>query len=450
MGSLSVKGCCSASNSSVNANFSLENALDFNSEDAINAQPFLNILEKCKISISFATNCIHISNAMPTDIPCCLTIGCPQVLQRPSTDFIFLIDLSKLTETEWLNAIKKSLELALEHADGNDRICVIGFNSQFINCTGLVAASCVGKLKIARVIKSLAGEGEQNIVNAINFAFQVLKSRKFINQHACVIFFSVSNSPSPLSAIEDIKALLSENHELDYSFNSFGLGPDYNPELLHLLSTGTYIHIQSPSFLSPVFKSFISTFFIGRLCNFQLDLSVTSMVPVRISKIYPHPKSIAFGETLSIVCVINVIIFSVDVRDTLQINAVVRYKKKSIDKNSSIEVFGEDWVINEIFVDEVTMAEFFKEKFLDVIQEMMIFDLEIGNKMLEYAIKEARASSIGKSDLLNSFLKEIENLQKELAVNNDWGGLNKTIIFLFIRKHCGVPIENSFPNKFFN
>jgi len=174
------------------------------------------------------------------------------------------------------------------------------------------------------------------------------------------------------------------------------------------------------------------------------------MVPVRISKIYPHPKSILFGETLSIVCVINVIIFSIDVRDTLQMNAQVRYKKKSINANSSIEVFGEDWVINEIYVDEVTMAEFFKEKFLDVIQEMMTFDLEIGNKMLEYAIKEAQASSIGKSDLLDSFLKEIENLQSELTVNNDWGRLNKAIIFSFIRKHCGVPIENNFPHKIFN
>ena len=421
-------------------------AFNFQDDEPVTIIPasFSKFLQKSKLSLNFATNYIHITTSFPVDLPVSLTFECAEPIEKLGSDIVCIIELSRRISSSWLDAIQKCLTHAIKELSPNDRLSLVGFNSKVYKLIGLVAGTYSGKLKLNRVVKELACEGDTEVVEAVKMGLRVLKNRIYINNNSSVVLLSASPDLNSNSALERAEESLEEFKDIEFSFNSIGLSSGHSAELLNFYSlTGNYRAIASPCSLSEAFPGIFTSLKTGKIHNLALSISASSAIPVEISKVFKHSSTLQFGKTLSIVFLMTAKHFIGEMNERIHLNAKITHKFECFECRESIDVYGPSWIIEEIEIDEGVMGEYFKEKILESMLAAIDGNLASAKKVMDAVVGEAKESYIGNSKIFASFLGEIVKLQVQIGMDSEWSENNKSMMLSVLRRFWGKPLAYS-------
>lgn len=446
MGTRVVKECCQTKQSSsyLNITSDLGHSFEYQDDESILINPvsYKDDSNTKKACVEFGSNYIRLSAAMPLEVPVSFNFECPKPINILGNDILFVLELSDAT-VEWLEVMKAALIGVVQMVGPNDRIGILGFNNRVIKLSGLVAGDVSGKLKLERVIRDMKAEGSADLLEAVRLALYLLKGRLFVNNNASVILFSVTPDEFPESAMERAEHCFTEYKDLEYSINGFGLGDFHNSELLNYISlSGVYTYIPHPVSFNKHLTSVFPSILTGKIHNLALSLSVSSLLPVEISKIFQHPSSLDYGSTLNIIFLMNFAIVNENAKDRVHINAKISHKFDCFECSGSIDVYGPAWNIEEILPDEGVMIDFFKEKTVQNLLMAMDKEFNVAVKIVEGTIFEGKMSSVGNCEKMTQFLRKIENLKENLVTVGRWTEEIKAVIYSFIRRLWGKSLKN--------
>lgn len=445
MGSKVVKECFETKQNSSNLNITtdLGHSFDYQDDESIAINPIIydEYSNTSKIRVKFAHNVIRLNPAMPLEVPVSLEFECPRPANKLGNDILIVVELSQAT-AEWLDIIKSSLVGILHNLGSCDRIGVLGFNSRVFKIAGLVAGNVSGKMKLEKAIKEMRAEGSSDVLEAVRLALYLLKGRLFVNNNATVMLFSATPDEFPETVLERAENCLSEYKDLEYSINSFGLGPLQNSELLNYLSlSGTYTHIPHPVSFNKHLNQALPSILTGKIHNLVLSLSISSLLPVEISKIFQHPSSLNYGSTLSVIFLLNFNAANENFKDKIYINAKVSHKFECFECIGSIGVHGAALSIDEVTPNEEVLVDFFKEKTVQNLLMAIEKEFSVAVKIIEGIIFEGKMSCVGNCEVMIKLLKKIEEL-KEVVVNTGrWAEEIRAVIYSFIRSLWGKSLK---------
>lgn len=408
-------------------------------DEPVNVAPasFSKFLSDSKLRINFATNYIHLTSSIPVNLPVLLTFDCASPTERLGCDIVFTIELTSHVSILWLDEIRKCLFYALNELTENDRMSIVTYSSNIKKQCRLIKTNLARKTKLDMIIKKLQGIGSGEIIDEVKLALKVLKNRIYINNIASVILFSATHDPNPCSVLDRAKISMDEYRDLEFSFNSIGLGFTHDSALLNFYSlTGNYYPIYDSKNLYTKFPDICKCALTGKIHNIYLTFSASSNLSVDFLRIFEHPKSVEFGKRLTIVFIISTKNENYDVNEKIQVTAKMSHK---FECYGSIDAYGSKWIMEEIEIDEGFILEYYKEKLIEVLYQMLDNDFNRGKKMLEDAINETKNSWLQNSQNLSVLLSEVVRLQEDIFAGNEWDNRNRTKIFAFIRKFWGRP-----------
>lgn len=445
MGSKMIKDCCETKNSSSSINISSDVSRKFLQEDdepvSVAPASFSKFLSNSKLSLNFATNYIHLTSGLPVELPVVISFDCASPAERLGCDLVIIIELSSHVSEQWLDEIRKCLAHTLNELTEYDRMSIVTYNTYVKKQCGLVKTNLAGKTKLDMIIKKLGGAGSAEIVDGVRLGLKVLKHRIYVNNIASVMLFAASQDPNPCSVLDRAKISLDEYRDLEFSFTSIGMGYMHDSQLLNFYSlTGSYYPVYDIRSLSLQFSDICKSVLTGKIHNIQLTFSATSSLPVEFPKIFEHPKSVEFGKSLSIVFLLSTKNGICDFNEKVQITAKISHKFECFECSGTIDVYGSRWIIEEIEIDEGVMLDYFKEKLVEILFQLLDNDYNAAKKMLENAINETRNSWMQNSQGLSLLISEVAHLQGEINAENEWNHRNRTKIFAFIRKFWGKHI----------
>ncbi|OMJ91907.1 hypothetical protein SteCoe_5467 [Stentor coeruleus] len=442
MGSKLIRDCCETKNSASSINISSDISRKFMQEDdepvSVAPASFSKFLSNSKLRINFATNYIHLTSSIPVDLPVLLTFDCALPTERLGCDIVFIIELTSHVSKLWLDEIRKCLFYTLNELTENDRMSIVTYGSNIKKQCGLVKTNLAGKTKLDMIIKKLKGIGSAEIIDGIRLALKVLKNRIYINNIASVILFSASHDQNPCSVLDRAKLSMDEYRDLEFSFNSIGLGFTHDSGLLNFYSlTGNYYPIYDSKNLYSRFPEICKCALTGKIHNIYLTFSASSNLSVDFPRIFEHPKSVEFGKRLAVVFLISTKNENYDVNERIQVTVKISHKFECFECYGNIDAYGSKWIMEEIEIDEGVMIEYYKEKIIEVLYEMLDNDYNRAKIMLENAVGEIRNSWLQNSINLTALLSEVNQLQEEIYSENEWSDRIRTKIFAFIRKFWG-------------
>lgn len=446
MGTRVVRECCQTKQSSsyLNITSDLGHSFEYQDDESILINPvsYKEDSNTKKACVEFGSNYIRLSAAMPLEVPVSFNFECPKPINKLGSDILLVLELSDAT-VEWLDVMKAALIGIVHTLSPNDRVGILGFNSRVMKLSGLVAGDVSGKLKLERTIRDMKAEGSADLLEAVRLALYLLKGRLFVNNNASVMLFSATPDEFPDSAMERAENCFTEYKDLEYSINCFGLGNFHNSELLNFISlSGIYTYIPHPVSLTKLLASVFPSIQTGKIHNLSLSLSVSSLLPVEISKIFQHPSSLDYGSTLNIIFLLNFGIAHENAKDRVHINAKISHKFDCFECSGSIDVYGPAWNIEEIVPEEGVMIDFFKEKTVQNLLMAMDKDFNVAVKIVEGTIFEGKMSSVGNCEDMTRFLRKIENLKENLMACGRWTEEIRAVIYSFIRSLWGKSLKN--------
>lgn len=435
MGGKVVTGCCETRNESSSLNLKTEGAkaFEYQDDEQVHLTPFPVNSEQYlkKLSLVFPTNYLYLSSTAPCDLPVCLQFETHALDKRPGTDLLVLVDLSSFS-VSWLEGIKEFLLNILKLLSENDRMSIVGFNTRAHKLSGLVAGNYSGILKLTRIIKDLHAEGDLDIIEGLTMGFLVLKNRIFINANTSIILLSSGPDTYNSTVLERSEYIPNSIKDLNSYIYILGLGSHHNAELLNYLSTsGTYTYIDSPSLLPP-HTSLLSPLFKKKLSNLSVSLSVSSVLPVEISKVFNYKKNLELGKTLNVLFIITVNMASDDVKDKVHVNAKVSYKFDCLETSSSIDVFGKMWSLENVRIHEEVLVKYYKEKIVEVLMVAGGKEVDVAVRMIDGLVGEVSESPIENNLELETILGKLEKLRKSFEDNSSRFEGNLIQIYSFI------------------
>lgn len=445
MGSKVVKECFETKQNSSNLNITtdLGHSFEYQDDESITINPIIydEYSNTRKICVKFGHDVIRLNPTMPLEVPVSLEFECPRPANSLGNDIVIVIELSQAT-VEWLDIIKSSLVGILNNFGACDRIGIIGFNSRVFKLTGLVAGNVSGKLKLEKAIKDMTAEGSSDVLEAIRLALYLLKGRLFVNNNATVLLFSATPDEFPDTVLERSENCLSEYKDLEFSINSFGLGPRQDSELLNYLSlSGTYTYIPHPVSFNKHLNSVLPSILTGKIHNLALSLSLSSLLPVEISKIFQHPSSLNYGSTLNIIFLLSFNAANENFKDKIYINAKISHKFECFECVGSINVHGAALSIDEVTPNEEVLVEFFKEKTVQNLLMAIEKEFCVAVKIIEGIIFEGKMSCVGNCGTMIKLLKKIEELKEVVVITGRWAEEIRAIIYSFIRSLWGKSLK---------
>lgn len=435
MGGKIVTGCCETRNESSSLNLKTESikAFEYQDDEQINLTPFpLNADQNVKkLSLVFPTNYLYLSSTAPCELPVCLQLETYTLDKRPGTDLLVLVDLSSYS-VSWLETIKEFLLNAVKLISENDRMSIVGFNTKAYKLSGLVAGNYSGILKLTRLIKDLHAEGDLDIIEGLTMGLLVLKNRIFINTNTSVILLSSGPDTYNNTVLERAEHLPQSIKDLNSCLYILGLGNHHNPELLNYLSaSGAYTYINSPESLSN-FRSILNPVFKKKLPNLSVSLSVSSVLPVEISKVFNYKKTLELGKTLNVLFIITVNMASDDVKDKVHVNAKVSYKFDSLETSNSIDVFGKMWNLENVKINGEVLVKYYKEKTVEVLMLASRKEMDVVVRIIDGLLAEISESPVENNLELDMLLEKLEKLRRFVEDNRSSYDLNLIQIYSFI------------------
>ena len=445
MGTTIVHGCCETKNSSSNLGIRTENhqGFDYQDDEPISITPSStsSLSSSKKLFLKFPSNYLHISKTIPHDVPVCLRFETGDSSIRPGTDLLVLIDLTSHSVPH-LPEIKSFLKNLIKDLSQNDRMAIVGYNTRVLKLSGLVVGNFTGLLKLNRIIEDLSGEGEADIIEALNMGLLLLKNRIFVNNNTSILLISSAPDTYNSTVLERAEWVPNDLKDLNTSLTAIGLSDSHNSELLNFLSvSGDYHYFNDHSWPSK-FRTVTDTLFKKKLYNLSVSLSVSSVLQVEISKIFHHAKHLEYGKNLTIVFVMSIKQAFDDVKDRVHINAKLSHKFDCVEASASIDVYGKSWNLEDMTFDEEVMNFYFKEKTIETLLMAIDKNYLIMTRIIDNVLTEALYSPLVESKNFTQFLRKIQDLRESLQTGSNFENRNKAVLCSFIRTHWGKSVND--------
>lgn len=198
-------------------------------------------------------------------IPIMLTLAVDEIeisKQRAGLDLVLVIDVSSSMSGQKIQLVRETLLFIIDELEEIDRVSLVKFDSSSDIINSLIPATPANKEIIkALIVNEIIDNGSTNIKDGLASAFEVLVSRKEVNDITSIFFLSDGDDTCG-NTKADIVAALKQYDEImngkgmDYKINSFGYGDDHDEEVLCEISNfkdGKFFYIKNTQLVDECF-----------------------------------------------------------------------------------------------------------------------------------------------------------------------------------------------------
>lgn len=215
-------------------------------------------------------------------------------------DLILVIDHSGSMEGKKIYMVKKSIFQMLEYLREHDRISIVMFDNKAIRLMPLVKNNQKNRELINTAINYIEPDGGTNIHLGVEFAFQILKRRKYRNTVSSIMLLSDGLDDECYPLITESLAKINLLH--DFTLHTFGFGADHDPILMSEiagLKNGSFYYVEKEEILDEVFVDclggLLSVVGVNAKIDFEIMQNPKIFGPnnqIKLKKIFGNTKKI--------------------------------------------------------------------------------------------------------------------------------------------------------------
>lgn len=226
--------------SNLNAGSSLNNCIEedddiinkntnkSNNKDTPTPSKLTTIKDKVHLSMKLKYKQIKANNTSQT-YPMLVTLTADEIENsKTSMDLVCVLDVSGSMQGMKIQLLKQTFPILLDLLNENDRLSIVIFNSSSKKITPLLRMDSKGKEITLNRVNSINASGGTNIGNGMKLAFDILHSRKKVNEVTGI--FLLSDGICEKDAYFTVNQLFKNTN--DCSINTFGFGSDHDPILM--------------------------------------------------------------------------------------------------------------------------------------------------------------------------------------------------------------------------
>lgn len=192
----------------------------------------------------------------------------------PPLNIAFVIDKSgSMAEQSKITWVKKSFKTFIEKMRADDVVSLIVYsNDGEIIFEGL-HGTVEDKQKAIQLIDSIVPKGQTNILSGIQLAYKAVESRLDNNKKNIIVL--LTDGVNNVGSKQDILNFIETFKEKGIFLSTFGLGKDYDHELLNNMSKkaeGSYRFISSPSQIEKLFNEELDRIIIPAFKNINMSV----------------------------------------------------------------------------------------------------------------------------------------------------------------------------------
>ncbi|KAL4480991.1 hypothetical protein ABPG72_014459 [Tetrahymena utriculariae] len=205
-------------------------------------------------------------------------------------DLIFVIDTSGSMRGQKIELVKKSILQVLHFIQGDDRVSLVGFNSQAQVLLELTQLTKKSQIQIENQLNELKADGGTHIGLGMQKAFDIIKQRKDSKNLACIFLLSDGQDNSGFPQTQQYM----QQSQIKYPFciDCFGFGDDHDSATLikiNQLQQGTFNFIRDISQIDDAFTVILAGIktFVAQNVKISVNFGNTELMNgITVSKTY--------------------------------------------------------------------------------------------------------------------------------------------------------------------
>lgn len=223
-------------------------------------------------------------------------------------DLILVIDHSGSMEGKKIYMVKKSIFQMLEYLREHDRISIVMFDNKAVRLMPLIKNNQKNRELINTAINYIEPDGGTNIQLGLEFAFQILKRRKYRNTVSSIMLLSDGLDEECYPLITESLAKINLQH--DFTIHTFGYGADHDPLLMSEianLKNGSFYYVDKEEILDEIFVDCLGGLLSVVAVNAKIDFEIMQNPrafgnnQIKLKKIFGNAKKITdHGFSISI------------------------------------------------------------------------------------------------------------------------------------------------------
>lgn len=200
----------------------------------------------------------------------------------PPLNIAFVIDKSgSMSEQNKMTWVKKSFKTFIDKMRNDDIVSLITYSDNgevlFEGLNGAID----DKQRAIKLIDSITPDGKTNILSGLKLAYKSIESRLDKKKYSIIIL--LTDGVNNVGSNQDILSFIETIKEKGIYLSTFGLGKDYDHELLNGMSKkaeGSYRFISSPSQIEKLFNEELDRIIIPAFKHVNISIGLKDDVEI--------------------------------------------------------------------------------------------------------------------------------------------------------------------------
>lgn len=222
----------------------------------------------------------------------------PQNTKRSPLNISLVIDNSGSMQGAKLEYVKKASEFLIEQMSPSDFISIIEYSDSCI--VRQSATAVTDKANLIRIIRGIYTSGSTNMGSGIRQGYVEVKKNFKDGYMNRVLVLSDGQVNRGITKQDQLEAMVRvQNDEYKISLSTFGVGADFNENLMTALAeqgSGNYYFIANPESVSDIFRQELSGLTSMIANNVILKINIPS--GIYVEKVYGFPYKITNNQII--------------------------------------------------------------------------------------------------------------------------------------------------------
>lgn len=390
--------------------------------------------------MKLALNYLQLKSSILQEIPCALTLESLEQEEskqvRSGIDVICVIDVSGSMQGPKLELAKKTLKFMTTQLGPNDRACVVTFSDEAQRLCPLACMNDLGKQILDERIDNINIEGGTEIVLGLDCALQILSMRRHHNSVTSIILLSDGVDNNTSTAMNRFRASIIKSDLgilTSYSIHTFGYGKDHDANIMNAMAqvkNGGFYYVEKEDSIPQAFANCLGELMSVFADSINVILRTEAVdVPFSLTKIYSETGDSSFRmppvlsgskkEAIFLLCFPPCDLRVPDNHKIQPIRAFVSYKNPRSNEEFkdecllTIDVYNEEFLIDDIKVDEDVIVNFYRVKSADVLKQAGEFGdqglMQEARNLLAQTAQELRNSVVADNELIKILIQDLES-----------------------------------------